>query len=158
MSRLLPTQVNNSFVGQRLALWLVAIFTLTKLFQATVSVLITKQVLATADAIPIDQYGAAGAQAVTSLFTVLGYQLIVLCLLTLVVLIRYRALIPLMYLVWLVEEAGKMAIFTFIYPIARSVPLPTGFVVNRILLGVLVIGFVLSLVKRSAAREAVLPE
>ena len=145
-TRILPKQADNVYGGRKLAVWLLAVFVLVKFLQGATSTFYTHLALTGADAIPLDNYNAAGAQAVISLFALLGLYIMVFALPTIGALVRYRALVPLMYLLWLIEEVSKIVILSM-NPIARSTSLPSGVIVNRVLLAVLVLGFLLSLMR-----------
>jgi hypothetical protein len=51
-------------------------------------------VLSTADGIPLDPYTPAAARTIVSLFAVLGLSNFMICLLGILVLARYRSMIP----------------------------------------------------------------
>ena len=74
---------------------------------------------AAADAIPLDSYGPAGPAAAVSLFALLGLSISLLLLWGVVVLIRYRAMIPLLYLIVLLQIVGTKVLVT-LHPIARA--------------------------------------
>ena len=99
-----------------------------------------------ADGIPLDTFGPAGAQAVVSLFASLGLAHLVVCLLCIVVLVRYRALIPFMFVVLLAEQLSRKLINHFL-PIVRTAA-PPGSVVILTLIAMMVIGLALSLWNR----------
>lgn len=77
------------------------------------------------------RFGADGVQAVVSLFALVGLYMMLLALPTVIALVRHRALIPLMYLVWIIAEVGKIALL-IANPITRSTALPSGAVINRV--------------------------
>ena len=151
--RIFPTQADNAYQGRKLAVWILALFVLVKFVQGATSAFFTRFALTGADAIPVDSYGPAATEAVVSLFALLGLSMMMFALPSFVALIRYRALVPLMYLLWIIEEAGKIAILSM-NPIVRSASLPTGAIVNRVLLAILVIGFVLSLIRSKPTAPA----
>jgi hypothetical protein len=147
-TRLWPKQADNAYGDPALAVWLLALFAVVKFIQGATSTFYTRFAMTGADAIPLDRFDATGASTATALFALLGLYIMLFALPTLAVVIRYRALVPLTYLFWIVEEVSKIAVLA-INPIARSTATPSGAIVNRILLAVLVVGFVLSLVSRS---------
>jgi len=81
---------------------------------------------------------------VLSLFALMGMCLLILPLQSIIVLIRYRSMIPFMYLSLLVVSVGSRAI-QFVHPLVRSSTLPYGVIMNLAILTVTVVGFVLSL-------------
>jgi hypothetical protein len=147
--RLFPAQIDNVFRGHRLALWLFAPYALVKLIQGTLAVFNPASTAVNADGIPLNGSGAAAAELMTAMFAVLGLNLLVLPLLGVLALIRYRAMIPLVYLMMLTLNLSSRAL-QLVHPIARIGGVqPISFYVNLFLLGMLVVGFGLSLTDRS---------
>jgi len=64
-------------------------------------------VLANADGIDLESFGTSAAAIVVRLFALLGLNGLVLPLLSLIVLIRYRAMIPLLFLLFLTVQIGS---------------------------------------------------
>jgi hypothetical protein len=148
-SRIFPKQIDNTYRGHRLAIWLFAVAVLMELSMGTNSIVNTRMVAMSADGIPLDQYGAGGADAVTALFAIAGLFRVLLALQGVLVLIRYRAMIPLMYLVLLILHFGSKALL-LIHPVAKSgvatAQLGSAFVLT--LMAMLLIGFVLSILNK----------
>ena len=101
-----------------------------------------------ADGIALDTFPPAAAQAVVSLFALLGWLQLTLRAICIVVLVRYRALVPLMLTLLIVEYLGRKAILTLM-PIERSATSP-GSLVNLAILAVMIVALVLSLWSRAA--------
>jgi hypothetical protein len=126
--------------------------------QGAVSILNTRDVLAGPDAIPLASYGAAAADTVVALTVLLGFMLLMLAVIAIIVLVRYRALIPLMFVVQLFVQVGSRVLLG-LNPIERVVQesagfagQPIGFWVNLGILALTLFGFVLSLQGRSATK------
>lgn len=119
LERIFPKQFDNVFRGHFLAIWLFGAIALMELAMATNSIVNTRTVAASADAIPIDRFINGGAQAVVALFALAGFFRLLLALQSLLVLIRYRAMIPFMFLMWLVLHLGSKALLV-LHPVARS--------------------------------------
>lgn len=141
--KLLPRQVDNTYSGYRAALWLFALVVLMKTLMSLNSIFNGHTVASSADGIPLDTFTSAGAQAVVSLFAAWGLGQLMICLLCILVLARYRALIPFMFALLLVEHLSRRLIF-HIMPIAGTGRSP-GAAVNLVLLTLMVVGLALSL-------------
>jgi hypothetical protein len=150
LSRILPKQIDNNYRGHWLAIWLFVPIVLVKAAQGANSIINTRLVMTTADGIPLDSYNVAGAQAAVALFALLGLYLLVLPLQSVVVLVRYRAMIPFMYLMLLIVQVSSR-VLSQLHPIVRSNGAPIGFYMNLAILAVLLIGFALSLLNKSAS-------
>ena len=148
--RLLPGHIDNTFRGSRLALWFLALLVRMKAAMGLNSVLNGRVVASSADGIPLDTFTPDGAQAVVSLFAIWGLSQLFFSLLGLLVLVRYRAMVPLMFALLLSEHLSRKLIL-HIMPIVK-VGTPPGTAVNLVLLGLMVAGLALSLWTRSGGR------
>lgn len=151
LQRLFPKQFDNRFPGHVVAIGLFGVVILMELAMGANSLINTRTVASLADAIPLDRYTNGGAEAVVALFALAGLFRVLVALQGLLVLIRYRAMIPFMFLVLLVLHLGSKAVL-LVHPIAKSgVPsarLGSAFVYA--IIAMLFLGFALSLVKASA--------
>ena len=141
---LFPRQVDNTFGGYTAALWLLGLFIALKLAMSVNSMLNTAAVAAGADGLPLDSFGPAAARAVLMLFALVALGQLMLAVIALVTLIRYRALVPFIYLVLLGEHLARRFIVQG-YAVERIEGTPVGWYVNAGLLTLLTIGLVLSL-------------
>lgn len=132
LARLFPRTADNGWNGLRVAVWLLALLALLKLAMGANVVLSGRTVAINADGIPLDTYPVDAAQAVLALFAIWGVGHVVLALLAIVVVVRYRALVPLMLLVLLVEHVARRLVLMAM-PIVR-VGEPPGGVVNAVFL------------------------
>jgi hypothetical protein len=143
LNRLLPRHVDNAYHGHKLALWLFAVVVLMKVIMSLNSIFNGRAVATSADGIPLDTFAPAAAQTVVALFAIWAVAQLTICLLCIVVLARYRAMIPLMFALLLLEHLGRKLVLQVI-PIVRT-GAPPGFVVNLVLLALIVVGLALSL-------------
>ena len=147
LKRILPRQIDNDFRGHWLALWLFGAVVLVKLGISMGTMFNGHEAASSADGIPLDTFTPAGAQTVISLFAIWGLAQFVICLLCILALVRYRAMIPLLFALLLLEYLGKRVILVFL-PVAKT-GTPPGSVINLVLLGVMIIGLALSLQARA---------
>ncbi len=117
LTRLFPKHIDNHYRGHVLAIWLLVPLALMKVLQgANVAGLLgtgnSRQVLEAVDHVPVSTYPAEAASHLVFLFAAWGVGIFVLGLLGIIVLLRYRAMIPLMYLLLLIEQVGRKALST----------------------------------------------
>lgn len=143
LNRLLPRQADNTYRGYRLALWLFGILVLVKTIISINSMINGRDVASSADGIPLDTFTPEGARTVVSLFAHLGLANFVICLLCIVVLARYRALVPLMFSLLLLQHLARKLIHQ-VMPIVTTGSPPAS-VINLVLLALMVVGLALSL-------------
>lgn len=149
LNRIFPKTVDNaSYRGSVIAVWLLVPIAFMRALQGANSIWQPALVATGADGIPLDSYGHAAAGMIVLLFALLGLYLILMALIALVILIRYRALIPLAYLLFLASLLGTRAI-NALYPTGRGEGTPIGFYINMGLLAAMALGFILSLVSRT---------
>ena len=147
LKRILPRQIDNDFRGHWLALWFFGAVVLVKLGISMGTMFNGHEAASSADGIPLDTFTPAGAQTVISLFAIWGLAQFVICLLCILALVRYRAMIPLLFALLLLEYLGKRVILVFL-PVAKT-GTPPGSIINLVLLGVMIIGLALSLQARA---------
>jgi len=148
--RLLPQRVDNTYRGHKLALWLFGAVVLMKLAMSLNSIFNGYVVASSADGIPLDTFPSAAAQTVVALFAIWGLAHLMICLLCILVLVRYRSMVPLMLALLLLEHLSRKLILQFL-PIVRT-GTPPGFFINVILLALMIVGLALSLRSQSNLR------
>jgi len=153
-ARLFPKQVDDRFRGHVLAIWLLVPLVLSKLFQgANVAGLFgagnSRRILEVVDKVPVSGFPAEAASHLVFLFAAWGLGILVLGLIGTVALLRYRAAIPMIYVLLLIEQVGRQAMATI--HLDRPLVLLTASPANLVNWGfllVIVIGLPLSLLDR----------
>lgn len=154
LSRVFPKTIDNTYRGLWPGLVLFGLLLFVKAAMGTNSIINTANIASGADGIPLDQYGVGGAQAVLALFALIGFATLILVLLCVIALVRYRAMIPLMFLVLLIEHAGRRALI-MANPIERADGgAPIAFYINLGLTIALVLGFLFSIIGKKYAAPA----
>jgi hypothetical protein len=113
LSRLFPTQIDNTYRGYTLAIWLLVPIALLKLVMGCNTIVNTAWVIESADHVPLSSYGPGAASMVIFLFRTWGLSLALFSLLALLACVRYRAMVPLAYLMLLIENAGRKVLSAF---------------------------------------------
>src|SRR5215475_11629796 len=153
LDRIFPQQFDNKYRGRKLALWLFALVILMKLGISLSSIFDTYNVVRSADGILLDTFASGGAETVVSITALLGLYLFLLASLGVLALIRYRTMIPFMYVLFLVEYFAKKWI-QLVKPIVRTGTPPATYV-NLVLIAMLIAGLLLSLRPRFSDPGAV---
>ncbi len=151
LSRIVPARVDNRYRGHRVGLWLFVPIGLIKLSQSLTHLLRQDGGAQSISTIPLDTYPPGAAQNVIGLFARLGLEQILLASIFLLVLVRYRALIPLMYVLMVAHFMGGKIVAQF-KPLALvgTSAVSTPFLVIAALS---VIGLVLSMTGRGYSDE-----
>lgn len=141
--RLFPKQLDNAYRGPRLALVILALLLLLRLAQTGLGLIDPVMVIRGPDGILFDSFNAPAQIAFAYVFRLLCYLNVVICLIGIVALVRYRAMAPLIYLVLLLLLAGQKAIALY-WPIPRAPEAPGSLIVFA-MAAITLAGFVLSL-------------
>jgi hypothetical protein len=143
LDQLFPQRIDNTYRGHRLALWLLAVLLLVKGGIGLGTIFNGHSAATSADGIPLDTFGPAGEQAFVSIFAAWGLSQFVLNLIGLLALVRYRAMVPLVFALLLLEHLVRKLIFV-VLPIS-STGTPPGVFINLALVAAMIVGLVLSL-------------
>ena len=152
LERLLPKRIDNHFRGYRAALWLLGIHVALKLVMSVNSIFNTRSVATGADGLRLDTLPLESAQLLLMLFALIAIGQLFLTLVALLALVRYRAMVPLVFAMLLLEQLCRRAL-VLDYAIARD-GAPVGMYINIGLTAILSIGLVLSLTGSGYRREA----
>jgi hypothetical protein len=151
LNRLFPAQIDNRYRGHRLALWLLYPITFLNAVIDLVSIFSPDGGAQSADGIPLDTYAPAAARAVVGVAAYLGLADLVLVVFSVLALVRYRAMVPLIYLVIVIEYLAHKGI-GLMKPIARAGDAHGGLVTMG-LFALCVLGLMLSLIGKDQAHE-----
>jgi hypothetical protein len=151
LDRIFPRIIDNTYRGRKLALWLFGLLLLMKSAMSLNSIINGYTVATSADGIPLDTYPPAAARTIVALFGIWGLGHFMICLLGILVLARYRRMVPFMFALFLVEHVSRKLILQF-RPIVRVGNPPASFI-NPALLALMVVGLALSLWHRSPSSE-----
>ena len=151
LNQLLPPCLDNTYRGRSLALWLFGLVVFIRSIQSVMIILNGYSIATSADGIPLEAYPAAAAQTILALFAISSLNRLLISLVCVVVLIRYRSAIPSMFVLLALGYLAGEIILRFI-PIVR-VGTPPGPIVNLIMFALMIVGLVLSLWRRNEAVE-----
>jgi hypothetical protein len=150
LSRLFPRRIDNSYSGSGIALWLLALVVLVKAAMSLNAIFNGYLVASSADGIPLDTFSPAAARTVVALFAIWGVAHLTFCVLGILVLVRYRGIVPALFALLLFEHLSRRVVFHFL-PVAK-VGTGAGTYVNLGLVAVMVVGLGLSLWNSGSAR------
>ena len=143
LNRIFPKQFDNNYRGHKLALWFFVPIVLMKVGISLSSIFDGHNMIRSADGIPLDTFSSGAAAALVSVTALLGFSQFLLAAICVLALVRYRAMIPLLYVLLLVDYCGKRWIL-LVMPIVRTGTSPSIYI-NVMLLALLIVGLVLSL-------------
>lgn len=156
MSRVFPAQFDNVYRGHWAGLVVLAVVAAFKALQGALSLVIPAQTMAGADGFPLSSFDQVAAGYAVYMFALLGMYLLIVPLQSLLVLLWYRSMVPVMFLWLAVVQLVPRAVHALYPPTTNVVSAghAVGFYVNLVLIGLTIIGFGLSVVRRGGHQSA----
>ena len=152
---LFPKTIDNKYRGQWLALFLfVPVLALKTLmgfnvggFNPAVKV---RDVLQNVDGIPLDTYSAPAAADLVFFANAWGLSLFTICLVGIVALVRYRAMVPMAIFLLTFEQVVRKATSIAESGLQIGPDMSAGNIINWVLSAALVLALILSIIPRRA--------
>ena len=148
--KVFPSSFDNSFGGHAAALWLFYLITIITIGRSLAHLFLPDGGAQSIATIPLDEYTSGAATTVISIFAFWGLSQILIAVMMSVVALRYRSMIPLMYLIVLAEYLGRISV-GLLKPL-ETVSTPPGSTGTPFLILAVLIGLTLTL-KTKAATE-----
>ncbi|MFL6257706.1 MAG: hypothetical protein ACJ74T_22095, partial [Pyrinomonadaceae bacterium] len=126
--KLLPQRIDNTYRGYKVALWLFGLIVGVRITQSVLVIVNGYSTAIGADGIPLDTYSPAAAKTVLALFAQGALSRLIVSLLCVLILVRYRSAIPFMFGLLLLNYLASQLIFQFV-PLAHT-GTPPGLIVN----------------------------
>lgn len=120
-----PKQINNTYTGHPIALYTFYIITFITIVRSLIHILAPDGGAQSIATISLDTYSVESANTVIFMFGLWGISQLLLGILFLIITIRYKALIPLMYLFIFTEYTLRL-ILGFFKPITLTGVAPGG--------------------------------
>jgi hypothetical protein len=153
MNNIFPRKVSNDYQGNPIAKWVFFVITLVTIMRSLVHILAPDGGAQSIATIPLDNYSEAAAATVILMFSLWGLSQLLMGFVYAIVLWRYQALIPFMY-VLLIIEYGMRIILGMLKPIETAGTAPGG-IGNFIFLPIAILMLILSFLKSKKAGEKV---
>jgi len=106
--RLLPDSFDNQQRGHPAALWLFYLATIVTVGRSLAHIFLADGGAQSIATVPLEQFTPEGAASVVSMFAFWGLSQLLLAFIMVLVALRYRSMIPLMYLLILLEYGGAL--------------------------------------------------
>jgi hypothetical protein len=149
VDQLFPQPITNRYCGAPIAKWVLILLTVITIGRSLAHIFLPDGGAHSIATIPLDSFTPNGEATAIHIFALWGLSQLLFGLLYIVVLWRYQALIPLVYLFILVEYMGRL-LLTFAKPIVTYGTAP-GAIGNYILIPLALVMLVLSLKEQKNA-------
>ena len=113
LHRILPATIDNTYRGNRVALVVFGLITAVTLWRSQHHMFAADGGAQSIATIPLDSYPEGAAMTVVGIFAQWGLSQLLLGCLYLLVLIRYRALIPLFFVFFIAEYVGRFSMAAY---------------------------------------------
>jgi hypothetical protein len=110
LERIFPAQVSNAYRGSPSAKWVFILLTVVTIARSLVHMFAPDGGAQSIATIPLDTFTTNGANTVILLFALWGLSQLVVGLIYAIVIWRYQVLIPLMYLLIIVEYGMRIVL------------------------------------------------
>ena len=147
LEKMFPKQLNNDYAGSLIARWVFVLLTAVTLVRSLIHIFSPDGGAQSIVTIPLDSFTSDGAAAVILTFSLWGLSQFLIGIIYIVVLWRYQALIPFMYLLIIIEYSMRI-VLGFLKPIETAGTAP-GAIGNFIIVPFTAIMLFLSLRKRA---------
>lgn len=113
MKYIFPKQITNTYTGHPIALYAFYLITSITLIRSLIHILAPDGGAQSIATIPLDTYSVESANTVIFIFGLWGISQLLLGILFLIIVVRYKALIPLMYILIFTEYTLRLILGLF---------------------------------------------
>lgn len=144
LERIFPKAADNTYRGYWIAKWLLILYVAKSFLSGSIHMFTADGGAQSIASITLDQFTQGGANSVITMFAMWGMEQFVIGLIGVVILLRYKSLIPMMTLVYVIEYLGRfvMPLFT---PGVVTAHTPPGVMADNFLVPLTIVMFLLSL-------------
>ena len=142
-NRLLPSSFDNNFDGHPASRWLFGLITTVTLGRSLAHIFLPDGGAQSIATVPLDQYPMGAESAIISIFALWGLSQLLIAIVMLIAALRYRSMIPLLYLFLICEYVGR--IYIGIFKPLETLQTPPGATGSLVILGASLVGLLLSL-------------
>ena len=143
-SLIFPPVIDNHYRGNKLGFWLFCFLSVILMGRSLIHVLKADGGAQSIATIPLDTWPADAASTVISMFALWGLVQVIIALIQIIAIVKYKALIPLLYLLLVFTQLSRLAIVEF-KPVVTAGTAPAS-ALSLYLLAIYTLGLVLSLI------------
>ena len=107
---LFPPCIDNQYKRRKIAFWAFALITLLTLIRSMIHIFSADGGAQSIATIPLDKYSPGASPTINLLFAFWGLSQLLMGFIFIVVSLRYRSLVPLMYILIFLEYGGRLLI------------------------------------------------
>ena len=153
VKRIFPTTVDNTYRGHVVGKWLLIFYVCKSIFAASVHMFASDGGAQSIATITLDQFTSGGADTVVTIFGLWGMEQMVIAIFAALILWRYKALIPMVAGIYVIEYLGRFLV-GFVTPGVATTGTPPGVSSDLILIPLTLVMLALTLYQKQPAADA----
>jgi hypothetical protein len=144
LETLFPKEANNHYKGHKLAKWLLYLYVFKSFFAGCIHMFASDGGAMSIGSVALDQFTQGGADSVITMFGLWGAEQFVIGIIAVIVLWRYKSLVPMMLGIYAIEYSfrGLAHLFT---PGLVTANTPPGAAADTILVPLAIVMFIIAL-------------
>lgn len=147
MNKILPDKITNDFKANKILIYVFCLITLITIARSLIHIFAIDGGAQSIAGFPLETYSPEASKAVVLIFSVWGLSQLIMGIFYLIVLLKYKSLIPLMYLFLFLEYTGRLLLG--IYKSAESTHVVPGSIANYLMIPLSLVLFILCLRHKS---------
>lgn len=141
---LFPKIADNNYAGHKLAKWVLYIYVFKSFFAGCVHMFAADGGAQSIGSVALDSFTQGGADSVVTMFGMWGMEQIIIGLIAVLILWRYKSLIPMLWGIYAIEYIGR-GVIPLITPGLVTVNTPPGAAADYVLIPLAIAMFLLAL-------------
>lgn len=141
---LLPEEANNIYRGNKLTKWLLYIYIFKSFFAGCVHMFASDGGAMSIGSVTLDAFSQGGADSVVTMFGLWGMEQFVIGVFALIIITRYKSLIPMLWGIYVLEYFGRFTT-RFFTPGLVTAETPPGALADTVLIPLAIIMFIIAL-------------
>ncbi|MFL6375628.1 MAG: hypothetical protein ACJ73D_13255 [Pyrinomonadaceae bacterium] len=150
LERIFPRSLDNDYRGWRTGLWLFGLVVAMKSLQSVAIIFNSWTTVRDADGMPLDTYSPEASANLVAIFAQSSLWRLTVCTIAVVVLIRYRSAVAVMFLAFIANYLAAQLLNLY-HPLIKT-GTPPGPWVNLAIFIVMVAGYVLAVLRQPRAK------
>lgn len=144
MDILFPKIVDNHYKGHKIVLWILGFYVVKSFLASGIHMFAADGGAQSIGSITLDAFTQGGADSVITIFSLWGMEQFVIGIIVLVILWRYKSLIPFAWAIYSIEYLGRFFI-PMLKPGFATDHVPPGAILDYILVPLAILMFVISI-------------
>ncbi len=152
LKTLFPKVADNNYKGHKIAKWVLMIYVFKSFFSGSVHLFAPDGGAQSIASIALDQFTQGGSDTVITIFGMWGLEQLVIGIIAVVILLRYKSLIPMLWCVYAIEYTLR-GIAHFFTPGVYSVSTPPGALADKLLIPLAILMLLIALFTSKKAMD-----